>query len=419
MRKSLPLLSTLIFTASSLGLMNTTSVSAIVETPEGETLYTLEDVREMNTDMDALIAENCGTDLMNCGRDYYDNKLYNEPQYRPLEYYLNSNILITSLTPSSGQLKLYYNNTDGMMRWYGPSTRELQALHLAWTDLSLEESSATFPFAPALSSLETVPEWYHFIYSSAPGTNDTTILPQAETTIQSITKDMSSLARGGGIQFTTEEVNGGFSSGWFFVSSCFDSPYYKEGMECRLAFTDNYRTKFIPYKNGIPAWLAPEDEEDTTNNNPTADNNTTENITNADQPTDINPIYTDEAVSRADNTRIVYVTTTSSNTSNNSSTPASTPVSYYVASTTDATTSPVTTDDTKKENDNKKSDSSSAEKNNDTRESENNFSVPLSGEGQHSCSSDFPWWFIFLVLGVDAAIMLIFWPKNRQNKIEE
>ena len=404
MRKSLPLLSTLILTAGGLGLMNTSSVSAIVETPEGETLYTLEDVIAMNTEMNALIAENCGTDLMNCGRNFFDSQTYTTPKYKALDYYLNSNILITSITPSAGRLKIFYNNIDGMMRWYGPLNRELISLHMGWSELSPEDTSATFVYAPSLSDLETVPDWYHFIYSSTPGANDSTIIPQAETEIQSITGNMNGLATGGGIQFTTQEINGGLSSGWFFVDSCFDSPYYKDGMECRLTFTDNYRTKFIPYKNGVPAWLAPDDSVgDTTMDGTATENNSTNSSPIAYRPE-----------SNSNDTQIIYVTTTSSTSdvSASPSTSAST-TPNYVAYTTDSTTTPANTDEKEIKND---STSSDLEKEK-SQSPKSNFSVPLSGEGQTTtCATDFPWWFILLVLGIDAVIMFIIWPKSHQQK---
>lgn len=408
MRKSLPLLSTLILTASGLGLVNTMPASAIVETPEGETLYTIEDVRAMNTEMDALIAENCGTDLMDCGRNYYDNKLYTEPKYRPLELYLNSNIMITSLTPNTGQLKLYYNNIDGMSRWYGPSTRELISLHLAWTDLSREESSETFPFTPALSELETVPEWYHFIYSSAPGANDTTIIPGAETTIQSITPDMRTVTNGGGIQFTTEEIGGGFSSGWFSVDSCLNSPHYKDGMECRLAFTENYHTQFIPYKNGVPAWLAPETTEE---DNATDDNPVENNVGNT-------PSDTSQSEYSPDNTKIIYVTTTSSTSDISIPSTTSTPTSRNIVSVAESTTGPVTVSTSDEEKAIKDNQPSSTSQDTNLGSADNNFSVPLSGEGQTACVTEFPWWFIALVLGIDAVIMFILWPRTRQPKTQ-
>lgn len=403
MRKSLPLLSTLILTAGGLGLMNTSSVSAIVETPEGETLYTMEDVIAMNTEMNALISENCGTDLMDCGRDFFDSQTYTTPKYKALDYYLNSNILITSLTPSTGRLKIFYNNVDGMMRWYGPSNRELISLHMGWSELSPEDTSATFVYAPALSELETVPDWYHFIYSSTPGVNDTTIIPQSETEIQSVTGSMDNLATGGGIQFTTQEINGGLSSGWFFVDSCFNSPYYRDGLECRLTFTDNYRTKFIPYKNGVPVWLAPDDSVgDTTTDGTVTENNSTSPSTIAHQ-----------SESASNDTQIIYVTTTSSTSdvSTSPSTSTST-IPNYVAYTTDSTTTPTTTD----EKDMKKDSDNPDVKEEKSESPESNFSVPLSGEGQTTCATDFPWWFILLVLGIDAVIMFIIWPKTRQQK---
>ena len=403
MRKSLPLLSTLMLAASGLGLMNTTSVSAIIETPEGETLYTLEDVKAMNAEMDAMIAENCGTDLMNCGRDFYDAKTFSEPRFKALDYYLNSNILITSLTPSTGQLKIFYNNTDGMMRWYGPSTRELISLHMAWSELSPEDTSATFVYTPALSELDTVPDWYHFIYSSTPGSNDTTIIPMAETPIQSITGNMEGLATSGGIQFTAEEINGGLSSGWFFPDSCFSSPYYRDGVECRLTFTDNYRTKFIPYKNGVPAWIAPDDPEENAAVDDTATENNTTNPS-ADTASQSEPTSNDA--------QIIYVTATSSTSDVSVPTSTPSPTYYYVASTTE----PATTSANAEEKEAKNTPTDSDPKEEKSQSKESNFSVPLSGEGQTTCSTDFPWWFIFLVLGIDAIIMFIIWPKKRQQK---
>ena len=247
--------------------------------------------------------------------------------------------------------------------------------------------------------------WYHFIYSSAPGANDTTILPGAETEIQSITRDMSGLATSSGIQFTAQEINGGLSSGWFFPDSCFSSPYYRDGVECRLTFTDNYRTKFIPYKNGAPAWLAPDTPEENTITDDPVNGNSTQDSPEAQNSSPDTTGQTESTV------KIVYVTTTSSTSDINAS--SSSPTSNYIASTTEPVTNPTNTDD-EKDSKNTSTDLDSKEENSESRES--NFSVPMSGEGQTTCSTEFPWWFILLVLGIDAVIMFILWPKTRQQK---
>jgi hypothetical protein len=414
MRKTLPLLATLMLAAGGLTLANVASVSAAVETPEGETLYTLADVQAMNEEMNAMLAENCGEDMMTCGRDFYDNKTYTEPKYKALDYYLNSNILISSVTPSAGELKIFYNNVGGMMRWYGPTTREMISLHLAWSDLTPEETSRFFAYTPDLSQLDSVSEWYHFIYSSASGANDTNIIPMAETTIKSLTPDMSGLVTAKGIQFTTQEVNGGLSSGWFFIDSCFSSPYYREGAECRLMFTDNYRTKFVPYYNGVVGWDAPEEEpvsEPSEPSEPTGG----DGVGDASDSASASDGASDGGES--ENTRIIYVTTSSS--SRDESSVAST-TKYYpvVAYAEQRTETPASGEDKTNANTKTDDDSGVAAKKDDNNAAGTNgdFSVPKSG--QEACKVEYPWWFIALVLGIDAVIMFIVWPKTRREKNE-
>ena len=273
-----------VLTALILTLLIPTPTHASGVLDDGFEYWTIQDMIEYSSEIDAERIALCGTDA-SCRENFFRNRR-EDPEigvkFRHLVDTFNANrIWLTSFNPTTGEAKFLYHGASGWDLMMGNDVEHgnLEELYFVW----LEDSAITgfnngswfdpehdhyVPyFIDEIKSGELSSDT-HEIFSYIIDRDGDAMYPE-QTEISFRFSNNANLEQNYTQQFFVGSMVGGVRTyDNRDYSSCVNSPYYREGMECRFIFTEDYSDRYVPYTaNGEMATAANTPPLEITSNN--------------------------------------------------------------------------------------------------------------------------------------------------------
>ncbi len=250
MPKKLPiLLSSLAIAAGGIGLQ-APSASASILDPDGQTVWTWEEVAATAADVSAKIVAECPNDLdcqLRILRSYADmGGIYNG-----VLNFFHSQIFFTSFNPSAGTIKLIYHISQSSFGDLATPEDTLNDLRIVWTDEGSPDIINTYG---GVVPVDNLPDWAHLVYNANSTTHGAGWITSGTEFEISAPESNLDLNTSGFISFGAYGDRSNVR-GRNKYDSCINSPYYEPGMECHLVFLNSQtRIAYVPYKDGRPAY---------------------------------------------------------------------------------------------------------------------------------------------------------------------
>lgn len=270
-KKPLMALAMLISTVALAGLISLPT-QAMGEFKSGLKYWTVQDIidygLEVETERNAL----CGDDIA-CKEQYYRENMNggeNRPKFQNFDRFNSVRVWLTSINPSTGEAKFLYQGADGWELGQGHEVvlKKLKELYIVWLeDEAIDEYYSGSWVDPAHNHY--VPYYVDKILSGEPSSDTYEIFsynisrdglieyPNRTEISFTIPSSANLDANTRGEVFLSSVIGGLYTYSTQSYGSCINSPYYKEGMECRLVFSEDYIQRMVPFtKDGILAEIA-------------------------------------------------------------------------------------------------------------------------------------------------------------------
>lgn len=432
-----------ILTASvALGFLASSQVNA-TGVLGGIEYWTVDDLIEFDREVASEREARCGTDAA-CWEDFY---VYNmdiseeRMRYQNLENFNIESVVISSINPSTGEIRFVYHGQDTWDKNHNPnsSPSPLGELYMVWLDEGVPDPGEDYSwFNPAAGHFypyyvdELISgniEYYtHPVFQYDLALTGETLPWDTEITAWSET-DLRDNSRN--TLYYTSIIGGRIKSSIIDYSSCLNHPYYRDGMECKFIYDLPNVPRFVPFtKKGE---MASEEtishledntasgENDEVNNNPENEDNTdivsnendTDDNSNTNNDADGNGENGDSDSSADDHSDDSTHGDSSSSTNGNSEKENSTEVNSDFPSAAEQQADAI-----KKLDDIANSGNLAIGKG-ATIPSKSNL-VPLApdtGAYSNECTKtiNFPWWFLGLLGVGDVFIMWLFLPTRKRK----
>ena len=242
--------------------------------------WTIQDIIEYGIEAEAARNALCGDDA-SCKEQYYYEHMdggEDRTRYQLLDRFNSTRIWLTSINPSTGVAKFLYQGKDGwaVAMGHDVASQNLNELYFVWLQGdAVDRYYSNSWFDPArehyvpdyvdeILSGELPPDT-HEIFSYNIERDGYIAYPERTEIDFAISSNANLGANIDGAVYFSNMVGGLRTHGVYNYSSCLSDPNYREGMECRFVFTEDYRQQFVPFtEDGILATaedqLAPETE---------------------------------------------------------------------------------------------------------------------------------------------------------------
>lgn len=228
------------------GITNTAILeqnSSALYQENGITWWTVEELMDFSAQIDAETKALCGND-MGCRQEYYFNNLEGDnPKYRALDRFYQTQFRITSINPEQETIEVLFLDQNPMLRTMGIDEHyPLDYIFMAWF---YEHNPNITNYYYAYPDEEQFPDDLHIIYSNGeyPGgtfpSNQKFELPINQTGLRDNPLDRIYLATFG------EQYN---SMGSIDYASCLGDPVYTPGTTCELMISADNGEQFFPVK---------------------------------------------------------------------------------------------------------------------------------------------------------------------------
>lgn len=251
MAKKLPLLtlSLLTLTTAASSFYLAPSASASIFAPNGEKVWTLEEVMAGATEIENVLAAECPDDISCQGRIYSEYTAANG-LYNGVQYFHNRSFLVTSINPSAETIKILFHTKKTTFGNFTPREDTITEARIVWTDEGSPDIVNTYGgMIP-----DALPDWAHWVYNASRSTQGPDWFPsytEFEVFVPEADLDLNT----NGIMSYTFYSTYSNARGKVNYTNCLNSPYYEPGMECHLVFKDiNGTVDYVPYLDGRPAY---------------------------------------------------------------------------------------------------------------------------------------------------------------------
>ena len=383
--------------ASSLG---STGVFAEQRQIDGQTYWTVDELEEASVAAAAEKDALCHGDRA-CEEDLRWSRYEAGGIYRALESYESPSLLLTSINPVAGTMKLLYRNEDKWMsQMMGESVyHEMNNIYMVWVEDTIEGDPMSdaswlsygmrYPaFLPYAEDLTHV-----IIDENKTLLGDGWFTPNVEREY-SIASSGIANNTAGKVYYAFDQKNGGRSMSAVNYSSCLASPEYRPGMDCRLAYGDEGWQTYLAVEPVAEPAIEPE---------PTTDEVTTEpagEVSNMDNST----------------AEITEPTSTVTETSTNSTAPSADGASVISTSTIQVPTSTSSVSDAKSTGNDNVEVSSATTAARENVPSGDYVETPGSLAPKRT-NSDFPWWWLVgLFVAAGAIFTWLLLPSRKKRR---
>ena len=228
--KSIPALAaTAAILATAFSPLNTTSVFA------EESLWTLDDMVALSAEFEPELDEACaGSDDFMCKDMYIWQK--SDPIYWALYGFQSSQLFITSFNPSSGALRIYYNDVDFNTKHMGSSTyqHDLADLYIVQYDKGYVDN-----YTDDLKNGVERDHRYTLLYKSE-ATDGAKWLPaNTEVGFSALNFSNEKLSLNPKLYYTYKTTSGLSVGDIARLEGCVNSSDYQDGMECQIRFSSS------------------------------------------------------------------------------------------------------------------------------------------------------------------------------------
>lgn len=338
------------------------------------TSWTLDEMIAVSSTIEAEFDEACSTDddYMMCVEMYVEEK--SDPFYQAYLGFHEYQGIITSVNPTTGVIKFYYNYVDLIDKYINSSTifqGNLTGLYA----VQIEQGHPIGNFAKDIEN-GTTPSYIHVLINESVNNYYPGQFP-ADTEISfsdTGVSDASDLIQRIHYLYATDFGRRAYSSA--SLESCFKDPNYGPGMECQIRFTNDGRS-YIAVNPEVATTDTPGDDAPII---PVADEPqpSTDNSQPSTNPDDspANPT-TDEPQNSSPQNSASLATS-----DNNSITSNTTPESTVQAENTSALSTAAPT-------------------------------TPDTGAGNEQGSTEFPWWLGAIFAVGFTTLVWLFWPKSK------
>lgn len=231
--------------------------------------WTIQDIIEYGIEAEAARNALCGDDT-SCKEQYYYEHMdggEDRTRYQLLDRFNSTRIWLTSINPSTGAAKFLYQGKDGWAVAMGHDvvSQNLNELYFVWLQGdAVDRYYSNSWFDPArehyvpdyvdeILSGELPPDT-HEIFSYNIERDGYIAYPERTEIDFTISSNANLGANTDGAVYFSNMVGGLRTHGVYNYSSCLSDPNYREGMECRFVFTEDYRQQFVPFaEDGILA----------------------------------------------------------------------------------------------------------------------------------------------------------------------
>ena len=201
--------------------------------------WSVEELLDYSAQVDVEEQAICGGDT-NCREELFFNKFENEPKYRALSIFREGRFLVTSINPEEEKLEVFYSDEDPMLKRWGIEEKQpLEHIFLAWfNEPNNQIGNYNYDF-PAESQFTND---LHVLYVSNPTISSYPANVPFELPISSTNLKNNQLGR---IYLAV--------FGWQFnakgstdYSSCTNDSMYEPGETCKLAFSADHGSTYLP-----------------------------------------------------------------------------------------------------------------------------------------------------------------------------
>ena len=215
------------------------------ETPEGNNkkFWTIPELIELREE-DIMERDSLCDEDLECEKNRHFELLARGGKYSVLNSFNNMLLLVTSINPSNSTIKVLFHDENPMMRRMGETEPAiLDEIFIAWF------SSQPVIFNNYYAKHSHYDMEMYFLFSGNASTNGYGwFTPNQEVELQ-IDHAEALLNSPHYIFFTMEGENTSVS-GMHDYGSCIESPFFEEGMECRMVFDGTGNFSFLPFWPG-------------------------------------------------------------------------------------------------------------------------------------------------------------------------
>lgn len=256
---------TLIFTVAMIMLtssFNATTTFAKVITDHGNYAWSIPEMEELYYRTMAEDEELCGKDR-DCRLDLEEKRVMEDPIYEALRVYSMSTFVMSAVNPSTNTIRAYFRDIDTMAM-----ETELEEVHIPLTEAYIvwvdsEYGGNDYSFVSELRSGSPT-KGLHEIYRATAELNGSNWFP-VETEVEIVNPDAQlELNTEGKIRLFGLNYPSSIMS-WVDYSDCLNSPYYEEGMECRIMYEATGEYTYVPFVPGLETESGGNSDTDTAN----------------------------------------------------------------------------------------------------------------------------------------------------------
>ena len=406
---STALISTMILTG-----LTTPSAHATGTLDNGLKYWTIQDVIEYGIEAEAERTALCGNDA-SCKEQYYYEHMdggEDRTRYQILDRFNSTRIWLTSINPSTGEAKFLYQGTDGWAVAMGHNVvpQNLNELYFVWLqDDAVDRYYSNSWFDPArehyvpdyvdeILSGELPPDT-HEIFSYNIERDGYIAYPERTEISFTVSSNANLEANADGAVYYSNMVGGLRTHGVYNYSSCLNNPNYREGMECRFVFTEDYYQIFVPFNADgtlATAESQPESEPEPEPRSEPTPEPEPEQEPEPEPTDDITPPVNNNTDNPGDNNQN---TTEENEPTNNNETPSE-------------------NNEADNQIENREETVIITDSNVDTPHiTTPNTGQPTATDGENSAPV-FPWWLTAILVINGAVLVWLFWPDGLTRKIE-
>lgn len=212
---------------------------------KGTTWWSVTELLEFYQEVEAEKATECGNNE-ECKMEFNYSMIDRGLKYSALNNLLEAQIWVTSVNPAAETVKILFFDDDMMLKSMGIQEKlHLEHLYMGWiedwngqiysydheqfTDGSLEGNHIMYDGNTSSNGADWIPAWNEYELSVA-GSN------LSKNTLGRI--DYAAFA----------EDNMYNAQGYFDYSDCLNSPYYQEGMECKMMISGDQWVTYSPLR---------------------------------------------------------------------------------------------------------------------------------------------------------------------------
>ena len=226
---------------SSVGL--TLPTFAVAPESDNKKFWTIPELIELREEDVMERGSLCEEDL-ECEINRHFELLERGGEYSILNSFNNMILLITSINPSNSTIRVLFHDENPMMRRMGEMEPAiLDEIFIAWF------SSQPIMFNNYYAKHSHYSMEMSFLFSGSASTNGYGwFTPNQEVELQ--IDHAEALLKSPHYIFFTMEGENTSVSGMHDYSNCIESPFFEEGMECRMVFDDTGNFDFLPFWPG-------------------------------------------------------------------------------------------------------------------------------------------------------------------------